>query len=514
MTASRFLLALLMVMIAVVAYYAGSGAFRTQFGELFDFLSQRTALAPATLPQKEALVTPMANSDHDQVAARSDVGPAQRPVVETQTQVPVAAAKSIAAAPPASGASTPARSSDPAAVTALAVPETPTPGIGDSPRQSAAAEPVIHGVSDKEIRFGMASPFVGANREAGRQLKLGVETAFAEANTAGGIAGRQLKLVTADDGYEPSRTLGVVQNLYDKEDVFGFIGNFGSATAAISVPFALEHRALFLGALSGANLLRRDPPDRYVFNYRPSYSEETGAAVRYLVRVRRIQPKEIAVFAQDDAFGDAGFDGVAKAMRTLPNTPDYVTRMNYKRNTIDVQDAVAQLQAAHGNIKAIVMVATYRAAAKFIEKTRELYPQMIYTNVSAVGATSLADELMLLGPRYAQGVIVTQDTPAVDSSATVVLNYKADLSKYFPGEAPDYTSFESYIDAKILIKALKRAGRQVDPDKLVDTLESMHDLDLGLGTVLHFNANEHQGSHKVWGTALDDKGYFQPIDLE
>jgi branched-chain amino acid transport system substrate-binding protein len=42
----------------------------------------------------------------------------------------------------------------------------------------------------------------------------------------------------------------------------------------------------------------------------------------------------------------------------------------------------------------------------------------------------------------------------------------------------------------------------------------MHDLDLGLGTVLHFNANEHQGSHKVWGTALDDKGYFQPIDLE
>ena len=109
---------------------------------------------------------------------------------------------------------------------------------------------------------------------------------------------------------------------------------------------------------------------------------------------------------------------------------------------------------------------------------------------------------------------MTQDTPAVDSSATVVLNYKADLSKYFPGEAPDYTSFKSYIDAKILIEALKRAGRQVDPDKLVDTLESMHDLDLGLGTVLHFNANEHQGSNKVWGTALDDKGYFQPIDLE
>ena len=90
---------------------------------------------------------------------------------------------------------------------------------------------------------------------------------------------------------------------------------------------------------------------------------------------------------------------------------------------------------------------------------------------------------------------MTLDTPAVNSSATVVLNYKTALTKYFPGESPDYTSFESYIDAKILIEALKSAGRQVDPEKLVDKLESMHDLDLGLGTVLHFNPNEHQGSY-------------------
>jgi len=58
------------------------------------------------------------------------------------------------------------------------------------------------------------------------------------------------------------------------------------------------------------------------------------------------------------------------------------------------------------------MVATYRAAAKFIEKTRDLFPQMNYTNVSVVGSTSLADELMLLGPHYAQGIVVTQVTPA------------------------------------------------------------------------------------------------------
>src|SRR6516225_3425167 len=59
-------------------------------------------------------------------------------------------------------------------------------------------------------------------------------------------------------------------------------------------------------------------------------------------------------------------------------------------------------------IKAVIMVPTYRAAAKFIEKTRGLYPDMIYTSVSFVGSTALADELMLLlGKKYATGLIVT-----------------------------------------------------------------------------------------------------------
>ncbi|HLH86812.1 MAG TPA: hypothetical protein VKX28_00020 [Xanthobacteraceae bacterium] len=98
-------------------------------------------------------------------------------------------------------------------------------------------------------------------------------------------------------------------------------------------------------------------------------------------------------------------------------------------------------------IKAVVMVATYRAAAKFIEKNAPLYPAMIYTNVSFVGSTELANELMLLGPRYANGVIVTQVVPAVAGHSTTILEYKSALEKSFPGEAPDYVSLEGYVMA-------------------------------------------------------------------
>src|SRR6195256_5583224 len=160
------------------------------------------------------------------------------------------------------------------------------------------------------------------------------------------------------------------------------------------------------------------------------------------------------------------------------------------------------------------MVATYRAAAKFIERTHDLFPEMIYTNVSFVGSTALANELMLLGPRYASGVIVTQVVPAVSGYSSMVLEYKNALAKYFPGEAPDYVSLEGYVSANVLIQALKRAGPQLDTEKLVDVLEGMRNLDMGLGATLSYGRAEHQASHKIWGTAIDDNGKYQPIELE
>ena len=392
--------------------------------------------------------------------------------------------------------------------------------IGATPANAATTPgqiltaPVVRGVTDKEIRFGIVAPFTGAARELGRQMKLGIDTAFNRVNDAGGIEGRMLKLIAADDGYEPSHTLDGMKQLYEKDQVFGFIGNVGTPTAAVAIPYALERRTLFFGAFTGSNLLRNDPPDRYVFNYRASYAEETDAVVHYLVKIRKLSPKQIAVFAQQDSYGDAGYAGVAKAFRSLGLNDATIMRMNYKRNTVDVDDAVAQLHAAKPPVKAVVMVAAYRAAAKFIEKTHDAYPGMIYTNVSFVGSTALADELLLLGPRYASGVIVTQVVPAVGGYSSEVLEYKNALQQYFPGEAPDYVSLEGYIAANVLIQGLRKTGRVLDTEKLIDTLEAQRSIDLGLGAPLGYGRSEHQASHKIWGTAIDDNGKYQPIELE
>ena len=227
------------------------------------------------------------------------------------------------------------------------------------------------------------------------------------------------------------------------------------------------------------------------------------------------------MFAQQDGYGDAGFEGVALAIHALNPNGDtsVIPRFGYQRNTDEVDGAIGQLlqyQRLHTTapIKAIVMVATAKAAAKFIGNTRERVAGLVYTNVSFVGSTALARELLAVGPKAADGAIVTQVVPPVDSYSSVVLNYKAALAKYAPNAAPDYVSFEGYLAANVLIEGLRRVGPQIDTERLVNALEAIRDFDLGVGPKISFGSGAHQALHKIWGTQLDDKGSYKAINLE
>jgi hypothetical protein len=271
---------------------------------------------------------------------------------------------------------------------------------------------------------------------------------------------------------------------------------------------------LFYGAFTGAPLLRKSPPDRYVFNFRASYAEETAAAVRFLTQVRRVAPEEIGVFAQEDGYGDAGFQGVAAALAPFKRQENQILRVGYKRNSGDVDEAVARIAKEGQKLRAVVMVATYKAAARFVEKVRATRPDLIVTSVSFVGSIPLAEELAALGPKMTADVIVTQVVPLPTSHATAVMKYREALAQYVPGETPDFVSLEAFVGANILIEGLRRAGRELSTEKLVDALEGIQGLDLGIGTPLGFSRTDHQASHKVWGTALEPSGKFKSIELE
>jgi ABC-type branched-subunit amino acid transport system substrate-binding protein len=394
----------------------------------------------------------------------------------------------------------------------LRVSPPPAQRADPAPQQIVAAP--VRGVTPTEIAFGMASPFSGANRELGRAMKAGIETAFGEVNAAGGVHGRKLRLVAIDDGYEPSRTGPVMKQLVEAERVFAAVGNVGTPTAAVAVPYAMEQKVIFFGALSGGDLLRKHPPDRYVFNFRPSYAEETAAAVEYLVDVRGIPPARIAVFAQEDEFGECGCRGAVRELEKRGVDRARVLRVGYKRNTTKVGEAVALLKRRAGDHDAVVIVATYKAAATFIRKLRDAGLALVTTNVSPVDSNALAEELVTSGPRYAEGVVVTQVVPLPDSHTPAAVRFREAMARYGGGERPGFLAFEGWIVGHVLVEGLRRAGRDLDPDKLVAALEGIRDLDLGIGTKISFGPQEHQGSHKVWGTMLQADGTWKQIDLE
>jgi ABC-type branched-subunit amino acid transport system substrate-binding protein len=410
---------------------------------------------------------------------------------------------------------------------------TPPPTPPAEPKvASKTVLPVVRGVTDREIKIGMSAVFSGSSRELGQNMKLGVETSFQAANAGGGVHGRKLTLTALDDGYEATRAALTMKELLEERGVFAIVGNVGTPTSVVAAPYAAQHKTIFFGAFTGAPVLRQDPPERYVFNYRASYKEETANSIRFLIDVKRLLPEEIVVFAQEDSYGDAGFEGVTKALRALGHTDADTLRVGYKRNTTDVDAAVASVVRYHdkpesaGNsaadhilkhpVKAILMVATYRPAAKFIQRIRAIprLQKTLFINVSFVGSETLAEELKSLNPALCSNVYVTQVVPPFDSGATGVRRYREQLAAYQPQAQPGFVSLEGFIVGSIFVEALKRAGPELTTEKLVDTLEQIEGLDLGFGTKIAYSLSEHQGSHRIWGTRLDETCTYRAVDLD
>lgn len=377
-----------------------------------------------------------------------------------------------------------------------------------------APPPGARGVGGGEVVLGMASAFTGANRELGLAMRSGVEAALRAANEAGGVHGRTLRLVSVDDGYDPFRTLPAVRRLVEEERVLAVVGNVGTPTAAVAAPYCQERKVVFFGALSGGELLRRRPPDRYVFNFRPSYAEEAAAAVRWLARTRRIAPARIAVFAQDDELGAAGWRGVAAELRALGADPARAVRVGYRPGSTDVADAVATLRARAAGVDAVVTVATYGAAAAFIRGARDAGLRFAITGVSAVDANALAEDLAASGARHVPDVLVTQVVPLPTSAAPAALRYRQALAAGGAGERPGLAGLEGWIVGSLLVEGLRRAGRDLDGERLVAALEGLRDVDLGLGPRLSFSPEEHQASRAVWGCAPQPDGSCRPVDLQ
>jgi branched-chain amino acid transport system substrate-binding protein len=275
--------------------------------------------------------------------------------------------------------------------------------------------------------------------------------------------------------------------------VFALFGYVGTPTSLAALPLVNEHKVPFFGPFTGAEALR-DPFSRQVFHVRASYYDETALIVKQLTSLGL---KKIAVFRQDDSYGQAGLDGVVRALKPLGLEP--VALGTVARNTVDVAEAVRAIVPTRPD--AVVQISAYASCAAFIREARKAGYGGTFYNVSFVGTQALADEL----GRDARGVVISQVMPYPFSTTTAIAREYLDAVRKAGGEAqPNYSSMEGYVAARVLVEGLKRAGPKPTRDTLITGLESLN-LSLG-GFNVSFSPTRHAGSTFVELSMLTEDG--------
>jgi branched-chain amino acid transport system substrate-binding protein len=363
--------------------------------------------------------------------------------------------------------------------------------------------------STTEILLGMSTVLNGPAADLGKDMQRGFLAGLERVNRGGGVHGRNLRLIALDDGYEPARTAPNMRRLIEKERVLAVIGNVGTPTAIAARPIADEQKTLFFAPFTGGETLRNSPPDRYIINFRASYAEETAAMIDALVSSGGIRPEEIAFFTQQDAYSDTGFAGsIAALKRHGLRDEKAIIHVSYERNTLAVENAVADLLLTDPLPRAVIMVGAYAPSAKFIKLCREAGLDAIFLNVSFVGSNPLARELDKTDAR----VIVTQVVPyPFDNSIPILHEYQTDLKSLDPSAQAGFGDFEGYIAARIFALALDKIAGSPTREAIIDALEGLGQFDIGLGEPLHLSSTEHQASHRVWPTTLQN-GAFVPFE--
>jgi branched-chain amino acid transport system substrate-binding protein len=431
---------------------------------------------------------------------------------------------------------------------------TPSGGGPSSPQPAApTARPANPGVTDTEIRIGMNAAFTGPSAGLGIEMWRGANAAFLEANAAGGVHGRTISLVLADDGYDAERTAANYVRLIQEENVFCTGWSVGTPTMVRALPvihqYFQQERLFHFGNFTGAQPQRRPPYREAVFNFRASYRQETAAIVNAFHAMGK---RRIGVFVQDDAYGTDGREGVMEALR--PHGLEIVGDTTYQRGQTYDLDYNPQVNALReANADAIVMVGSYQAAAGFIRDARKSGWDVPIHNVSFVGADQMITFLrreQAQTPTILQNLIITQVVPNPnDPVLPGVVAFRAAIDRHAeqrPAQfvGGDYTSvssysfgaLEGYLTARVFLEILRSVGRDLTRASFIEaahrsgapatapaaTAEGVPavpaaptegGIDIGIGVPATFTAEDHQALDRVWFTYATNDGWQTTEDV-
>jgi len=351
----------------------------------------------------------------------------------------------------------------------------------------------VPGVTEKEILIGSCSALEGPSHFLGTETVTGAKAYLDMVNDAGGVDGRKLKLISYDDSYDPAKTESCFNRLMEQK-VFALGFFVGTPTAVKYLPMAESNKIPLVGLFTGAQTLYV-PLRHWVVNVRASYFDETREQMDGLWG--KLGYKKIGVIYPEDPFGATVLEGVKTALKAHGAEP--VAVASYQRQTSQVGGAIDTVRRA--NPEAVVVVGPANTVAPILQQSHAKGWKPLFLTVSFVGT----DDLIQSAGSDAEGIVVTQVVPPyyLTESKTVAL-YRRTLRKYYPSAQPNFVSLEGFVDAMVLVEGLKRAGKELTREGLIHGIESIHELDIGLGSKLKldYSAKDHKGFDNVIPTVV------------
>lgn len=333
---------------------------------------------------------------------------------------------------------------------------------------AASCVPALHAQDGGPVlRFGQSTALTGPLGDLGQALHQGARACFDAVNARGGIQGRKIELITEDDGYDVKRAVANMEGFMANDSVLGLFNCFGTPMVEAILPKVLSTGIPFFAPLTGALLAR--PAARNVYNVRASYPDEVELLVQHLATVGI---KRIGIAYQNNTFGKEIFEAARQAMerRGLKD----MSAVSIENTGADAATAASKLLNA--NPEAILMGLAGKPTIDFVKAMRQQRRGMPLYALSVMGS---AATLQALGDD-AVGIAVTQVVPL--PSAVGVSVVREFLQAWKQADAklePSHLGLEGYINARVLVEALRRVSGQPTREGLINALWSLKRVDLG-----------------------------------
>ena len=342
------------------------------------------------------------------------------------------------------------------------------------------------GVTKDSIIIGSIADHTGPTSNIGVVMVEAYRIFFRHINDEGGINGRKIKLVAEDSRYSIPASIAAFKKLLFKDQMLALLGPVSIGETKVLFRHIEKEKIPTLPWAPDESVMK--PYKRYVFPTSGFYDNEWGVTLDYIVNKLKAKNPKIAMATVDVESGK-----VVRAS-AVAWAKSYGLKLHHETipiSAIDVTSQVLSMKRAGVTHILIHHVAPGAAAVLKDMKKFDLDVPMFGTS-----ATCTEDVIRIAGDASRNYFGASPYSSWYEKSPGMAKVRKISL-KYNPGAEKSY-SIKSYsmgwVIPEILCEGLRRAGKDLDGEKLVAGLETIKDLDTkGLCGLITYTPTMHYG---------------------